>query len=137
MNMDLGPAPKVASVPASAPVTAVTSQIGSISPGTEMAASRVVLSTGESVESGLGKRPSPQKPASADALTERRVTIDAGTHEIVQQSIDARSNLVVSQFPDQARLGLRAYFERMAENSTAKSMASANDGGQKVTRIQA
>lgn len=66
---------------------------------------------------------------------DRRVTIDPGTQAIVHQTLDARTHEVVDQLPDQAMLGLRAYFERLAENSAGA--AGEGDDHARVLRIQA
>jgi hypothetical protein len=52
-------------------------------------------------------------------VTERQVTIDPETQELVHQSIDARSGEVVVQYPDRSLLGMRAYIDRLGEKQKA------------------
>ena len=53
----------------------------------------------------------------------------------VRQTIDTRTRQVVDQLPDRAMLGLRAYFERIAENSGLQS--GGGDTHARVAGIQA
>jgi hypothetical protein len=132
--MDLGPALKVAPPPATAPPPVVISTVGEVAPQTELAPSRVVLAAGTKDGAGL---PSGDPRSSGQDVTDRRVTIDADTHEIVRQSVDARTNQVVEQYPDRAILALRAYFDRMSDNAAVKLAAANDSDGRKVTRVQA
>lgn len=116
--MDMGAVPKGA-VPSSAAIIPVaTSATGPLNPGTQLAAAQVVVASGEPVKLDHGP---PQR--SLDDVTERRVTIDEDTRELVMQSVDARTNVVMSQAPDKAILGLRAYFDRLVENTATKAGA--------------
>jgi hypothetical protein len=133
--MDVGSVPKAAVPSSSVVVPAVNSALGSLNPGTELSAGRVVLATGAG--GGLDRdAPKPALSRSLSDVTERRVTIDADTREIVRQSIDSRTNQVVSQAPDKAILGLRAYFDRLAEN-TATKPGSTHDDGTEALKLSA
>jgi hypothetical protein len=123
--MDVGPALK-ATVPSNVTVPSASSTAGPLITGTQLSAAQVVVASGQS--GGLGRdapKAAPQR--SLDDVTERRVTIDEDTREIVMQSIDSRTNSVVSQSPDKAILGLRAYFDRLVENTAAKAVATRTD----------
>jgi hypothetical protein len=101
----------------------LTTQVGTGQklPGTELPADQVVVAAIEA-ESLDGTTPRRARRAlSLSDVTERQVTIDPETREIVHQSIDTRSGEVVAQYPDRALLGMRAYFDRLAEQRAAKA----------------
>lgn len=129
--MDVGAAPKAAVPSSTVTLPAAISATGPLNPGTQLAAAQVVVAAGASPELN---RDLPQR--SLDDVTERRVTIDEDTREIVLQSIDSRTNAVVSQAPDKAILGLRAYFDRLVENTATKAGATGT-GAAGTIRLQA
>jgi uncharacterized FlaG/YvyC family protein len=59
--------------------------------------------------------------ASASNLTQN-VVIDRAANTIVYQTIDAQTNQVISQFPDDAVLQARAYFRALADVQLDKSL---------------
>jgi hypothetical protein len=116
--MDVGAVPKGAVPSSTAVIPVATSATGPLNPGTQLSAAQVVVASGEPAKLDGGP---PQR--SLDDVTERRVTIDEDTRELVMQSVDARTNVVMSQAPDKAILGLRAYFDRLVENTAIKAGA--------------
>jgi hypothetical protein len=123
--MDVGPALKAA-VPSNVIVPSATSAAGPLTTGTQLSASQVVVASGQSGNLDQdAPQPAPQR--SLDDVTERRVTIDEDTREIVMQSVDSRTNTVLSQSPDKAILGLRAYFDRLVGNTATKAGATRTD----------
>jgi hypothetical protein len=61
-------------------------------------------------DASLQARNNPQ--AENDRLS-RQVVIDRAAAEIVYRTVDSRTNLVVRQFPDEARLRARAYLRAL------------------------
>jgi hypothetical protein len=131
--MDVGPALKAA-VPSNVTVPSASSAAGPLTTGTQLSAPQVVVASGQSGNLNQDA-PKPAPRRSLDDVTERRVMIDEDTREIVMQSIDSRTNSVVSQSPDKAILGLRAYFDRLVENTTAKAGASRTDASTTKCRL--
>jgi uncharacterized FlaG/YvyC family protein len=55
------------------------------------------------------------EPQSDNTDLGHQITIDRAAAEIVYQVVDNRTNLVVSQYPDEARLRARAYLRAQDE----------------------
>jgi uncharacterized FlaG/YvyC family protein len=71
---------------------------------------RELARSADDARPGAGTTPISEMPALlAGASTERDVTIDPATREVVLRMIDSRSGEVVRQVPDQALLRIRAY----------------------------
>lgn len=90
-------------------------------PGTELPAHQVVVAATEA-EALDGTTPRRTRRAlTLSEVTDRQVTIDPETREIVHLSIDTRSGEVVTQYPDRALLGMRAYIDRLTDKQAEKA----------------
>ena len=90
-------------------------------PGTELPAHLVVIAANEAEGLDGTTQRRNRRALTLSDVTERQVTIDPETREIVHQSIDARSGEVVAQYPDRALLGMRAYIDRIADKQGEKA----------------
>jgi hypothetical protein len=90
-------------------------------PGTELPAHLVVIAANEAEGLDGAAQRRNRRALTLSDVTERQVTIDPETREIVRQSIDARSGEVVAQYPDRALLGMRAYIDRISERQGEKA----------------
>lgn len=110
----------------------LTAQVGTSQkpPGTELPAHQAVLAANEAQSLDALRR---RRTLSLSDVTERQVTIDPETREIVHQSIDARSGDVVAQYPDRALLGMRAYIDRLSDRQAEKADAVKPGGGSSRT----
>jgi len=89
--------------------------------GTELPAHLVVVAANEGEGLDVTTQRRTRRALTLSDVTERQVTIDPETREIVHQSIDARSGEVVAQYPDRALLGMRAYIDRISERHVDKA----------------
>jgi hypothetical protein len=93
-------------------------------PGTELPAHQVVVAASEAEALDGTTQRRTRRALTLSEVTERQVTIDPETHELVHQSIDTRSGDVVVQYPDRALLGMRAYIDRLSERKPEKAGAA-------------
>jgi len=100
--------------------------------GTSVVTPAVVSSTPEPVKAAVPTQLSSdksvtaiQRPSETTAINGqelgRQVTIDRAAASIVYQVVDNRTNQVVSQYPDEARLRARAYWRAEDEAKQKKA----------------
>jgi hypothetical protein len=111
-------------------LTAVVGEArGGAMPGTELPANQVVLAAEEARSADRAAARRSRFGLTLDDVTERQVSIDAETQAIVHRNIDARTGEVVSQVPDRALLGMRAYIDRLSENRAEAANAAPRPAG--------
>lgn len=67
--------------------------------------------------------PSPAKAPAATETVQKVVSVDPETKSLVYQDLNEVTGAVVSQYPDEAKLRLRAYFDELAQQQTQAATA--------------
>lgn len=132
--MDFGSASKPAAtvVPVAAPTRPDASSAGRAVSATEMPASRAVAQPRETLGVSLDLTPGAERGAALDAVMQRLVRsteVDAQTRAVVFRAVDERTGDVVSQFPSEQILKLRAYLRNEADAAAATGRAQGRVDG--------
>jgi hypothetical protein len=84
-------------------------------------ATRIALSNrGETASAAA---PIPAEPRPAVENVEKVISVDPETRALVYQNRNEDTGVVVSQFPDDAKLRLRAYFDELTQQQTQAATA--------------
>lgn len=63
------------------------------------------------------------KPSSSSENVEKVISVDPDTRSVVYQSLNEETGAVVSQYPDEAKLRLRAYIDELSQQQTQAATA--------------
>jgi uncharacterized FlaG/YvyC family protein len=99
---------KPVGAPVAAPIVQPVSKAAEQAVATELPPSKSVTAADATVSARNNSN-------AANASTSNQVVIDREAASIVYRVVDNRTSLVVRQFPDEARLRLRAYLRTMDE----------------------
>lgn len=127
--MEFGSVPKPAAtvVPVAAPTRPDAPTGARAVSATEMPASRAVVQPRETIGVSLDLSPGAERGAALDAIMQRLVRsteVDPQTRAVVFRAVDERTGDVVSQFPSEQILKLRAYLRSEADAGAAARGAS-------------
>lgn len=111
---------KPVGAPVAAPIATPVSEAAHRAVATELPAPRSVTATDATLRPLLDSD-------SANASVSHQVVIDRAAASIVYQVIDARTSVVVEQFPDEAVLRRRAYFHTLDLTKGAPARLLATD----------
>lgn len=67
--------------------------------------------------------PAPTRARQATDTLEKVISVDPDTKSLVYQNRNEETGAVVSQYPDEAKLKLRAYFDELAQQQTQAATA--------------
>jgi hypothetical protein len=112
MSVDIGIKPVGA--PVAAPVVRIVPDGARTAVQTELPPSQTTTAAGDAIATANNPR------AQGDQLS-RDIEVDKAAAAIVYKVIDTRTGQVVQQFPDEARLKLRAYYRQLDESKAQAS----------------
>jgi uncharacterized FlaG/YvyC family protein len=118
---------KPVGAPVAAPVVSPASATTQKSVATELPSSQTVTAAEPAARASTDANAANAQASSQAASFTNKVIIDHDASAVVYQVVDNRTNLVVRQFPEEAALRRRAYFNTLDLSKDAPTRAHSTD----------